>query len=68
MSDQPARKKLDIRPSGLLTVQEAAAYLRLSESYLGRRKNSRPKETRMGGKLFFHIDDIDQWIRECRAA
>ena len=68
MSVELTCRKIEIRASGLMTLQQAAEYIGVSESYLARRKNPRPKETRLGGKLFFHRDDVDQWIRECRAA
>jgi hypothetical protein len=62
------RRVPEIPPSGLLTIKQAAEYIGCSESYLSRRKNPRPKETRIGGKVFMHIDDVDQFIEERRAA
>lgn len=52
--------------SPYLTTKEAARYLRLEESTLNamRWRKEGPAWRKHGGKVVYHIDDLDRWSRE----
>lgn len=55
-------------PSPFMTVQECAAYIRVSEKTLYRWANTAVIPSRKhGGKVLFHKDEIDRWSagRQC---
>lgn len=51
--------------SPYLTPNEAARRLRTTYGYLAnmRMKDQGPKVTRIGGKVFYHIDDVKEYER-----
>ena len=55
--------------SPFLNTQEAADYLRLDPRTLDnmRWRNNGPRYRKHGGKVFYHIDDINHWssTRDC---
>ena len=52
----------------LLTVQEAAAYLRLSKSFLDKARltGTGPAFVRLGRKILYRPQDMDDWVRQRR--
>jgi excisionase family DNA binding protein len=54
----------------LLTVKEAASYLRLSASTLNRLRVSGggPKYYKLAGRVLYDIADLDAWIDERKHA
>ena len=66
MGDQmskPPKKKSVTTP--YLTAQEAAAYLRLKRSTIDhyRCSGAGPKYRKHGGRIAYHIDDLDAWSK-----
>jgi hypothetical protein len=54
-----------VRSSPYLTVQEAAAFLRLRPRTLDnmRWRGIGPKYRKHGGRIVYHIDDLIEWSR-----
>ncbi|NIN00440.1 MAG: helix-turn-helix domain-containing protein [candidate division Zixibacteria bacterium] len=52
-------------PSPWLTTREAAAYCKLSESYLNalRSKRRGPPFQKVGRLIIYHRDSLDGWLR-----
>ncbi len=54
----------DSYPDGLVPPQDAAHILRLQASYLAtlRSRGGGPAYIRMGGRIFYHLEDLAQWF------
>jgi excisionase family DNA binding protein len=52
----------------LLTTEEAAEYLRFSKRKVDewRKEKTGPNSIVIGGKVFYHIEDLDAWIESFR--
>ena len=57
-----------LRKSDLLTTTETAEGLRLKRSTLEnmRWQGTGPRFYKLGGRVFYHIDDVREWLREMR--
>ena len=57
-----------LRKSILLTTTETAEALRLKEHTLEnmRSQGTGPPFRKLGGRVFYHIDDVREWLREMR--
>ena len=65
MSDRQPRS--ESRREDLLTRKEAAAYLGVSRSWLARRKPGMdgPKLLRLGGKVLYRLQDLNDYLDNC---
>jgi hypothetical protein len=54
--------------NNLLTVSDAAEYVRLAEATLNQKRSNGmgPIFCRLGGRIFYRKDDLDSWISERR--
>ena len=50
------------RTAPLFTVKEAAAYLRMSESWVNQTLNKLCPARKIGGRVMYLIDDLDRFI------
>ena len=57
-----------LRKSDLLTTTETAEGLRLTISTLEnmRWQGTGPRFYKLGGRVFYHIDDLREWLRQMR--
>jgi hypothetical protein len=57
-----------LRKSDLLTTKETAEALRLKEHTLEnmRWQGTGPPFRKLGGRVFYHIDDLRKWLRQMR--
>ena len=57
-----------LRKSDLLTTIETAEALRLKEHTLEnmRWQGTGPPFRKLGGRVFYHIDDLRKWLRQMR--
>lgn len=55
-----------IRERAYLTVSEAAFYLRMSESWLNKRRMHKggPPFARVGTRILYHRETLDLWVKE----
>jgi hypothetical protein len=59
---------LEVKLAKVLTNSEAARYVRVSTSFLNKRRCSGggPRFVRMGRRVGYLIDDLDHWLQEQR--
>ena len=57
-----------LRKSDLLTTTETAEGLRLKEHTLEnmRCQGTGPPFRKIGGRVFYHVDDLKQWLEQSR--